>query len=72
MKSLIAVGLTQLFRGLRRGESFVAGFGAALALIGWLRRGGVERKQVYGRRLRAGQEVTIRVERGARARLRAR
>lgn len=38
MNRLLAVGLRELFGGARRGQPALAGLGAALAIVGFVRR----------------------------------
>ena len=65
MRSMIGFGLTQLFRGARRGQAGAAAVGAAVALIGWLRRrAAAEKGLLYARNLKDGEGLTVRLERG--------
>lgn len=65
MTSLLLVGVTQLLRGARRGQAWVAAGGAALTLVGLLRKyRGSDRKLIYARTLKDGQGLTVRLERG--------
>lgn len=64
MKTLVAAGSTQLFRGLRLGRPLTAGIGAALLLVGLARknrRGGSEK--LTSLRLKPGDEIVIKMER---------
>ena len=66
MRSLVGLGVANMFRGARRGQALVAGFGAALTLVGLLRRRGkAEPGLLHSRKLRDGESVTIRFARGA-------
>jgi hypothetical protein len=66
MSSLIGIGVGQLFRGARRGQAMVAGFGAALTLVGFLRRRAkAQRRLLYARTLKDGESLTVRLRRGA-------
>jgi hypothetical protein len=66
MNSLISIGVGQMFRGARRGQALLAGFGAALTILGLLRRySKSERRLLYARTLKDGESVTVRLERGA-------
>ncbi len=64
MNNLVAFGIRQLFGGARRGQPGIAGLGAALAIIGWLRGRTQPKQLLYRRRLRPGEEVRIRFVRG--------
>ncbi len=66
MKSLITLGVTQLFRGVRRGQALTAGIGAIVTVVGLARRySGSDRKLLYARTLKDGEGLTVRFERGA-------
>lgn len=66
MNSLMRFGLTQLFRGARRGQAVSAGFGALLTLVGLARRRRKSgRELLYARTLSEGEGVTVKLERGA-------
>ena len=66
MNSLLTIGLTQLFRGARRGQAAVAGFGAALTVIGLARRfARPESKLLYSRTLKDNERLTVQLKRGA-------
>lgn len=66
MNSLLTFGLTQLFRGARRGQALVAGFGAVLTVIGLARRlGGPDSKLLYSRTLEEDESLTVKFKRGA-------
>lgn len=64
MNKLVTLGIRQLFGGARRGQAGLAGLGAALAIIGWLRDRDHSNELLYKRKLRAGEEVRIRFLRG--------
>ena len=64
MSRLLGFGLRQLFGGARRGQPSVAGLGAALSIIGWLRRRRHGKDLLYVRNLREGETVSIRLVRG--------
>lgn len=65
MNKLVAFGIRQMFGGARRGQAPLAGIGAALAIIGWLRgRDKHDNELIYKRRLKPGQEVRIKFLRG--------
>lgn len=64
MSKLLSFGIRQLFGGARRGQPALAGLGAALAFIGWLRDRNHDNELLYKRRLRPGEEVRIRFLRG--------
>jgi hypothetical protein len=66
MNRYLAIGLTQLFRGARRGQPFIAAAGAALTFVGLLRRfARPDRELIYARTLKDGQGLTVKLERGA-------
>lgn len=65
MNRLVVFGVRQLFGGARRGQPGIAGVGAALAIVGWLRGRNHNNELLYKRRLRPGEEVRIRFVRGA-------
>ena len=65
MSKLVAFGIRQMFGGARRGQAPLAGLGAALAVIGWLRgRNKHDNELIYKRRLKPGEEVRIKFRRG--------
>jgi hypothetical protein len=64
MTTLVAFGLTQLFRGARRGQPLVAGAGAAILLIGLARRSSKKDKLLLEHTLADGEGLSIRLERG--------
>jgi len=64
MTRLTAFGLRQLFAGSRRGRPALAGLGAALSIIGWLRSRSRSDELLYKRKLAEGEQVTIRFLRG--------
>ena len=65
MNKLVAFGLRQMFGGARRGQAPLAGIGAALAVIGWLRgRDKHDNELLYRRTLKQGEEVRIKFLRG--------
>jgi hypothetical protein len=62
---LLTNGLRYLFGGARRGQSSLAGLGAAMTIAGWLRRRrGPERELLWARNLKDGESVTIKMVRG--------
>ena len=64
-RSMLVFGLRQLFGGARRGQPGLAGLGAALTAIGWMRsrrRSGKE--LIYSRTLKPGETIKIRMLRG--------
>jgi len=66
VNSLITLGLTQLFRGARRGQALTAGLGAAMTVIGIARRrSGAGEKMLFARTLKDGEGITVRMERGS-------
>lgn len=64
MNRLVTFGLRQLFSGARRGQPSLAGLGAALSIIGWLRGRSKGEKLIYSRKLKSGEAVNIRLLRG--------
>ena len=64
MNKLVAFGVRQLFGGARRGQSGLAGLGAALAIYGWLRDRQQPKELIYRRKLREGEEVRVKFARG--------
>lgn len=65
MNKFVAFGIRQMFGGARRGQASVAGFGAALAIIGWLRnRDKHDNELLYKRKLKPGEELRISFLRG--------
>jgi hypothetical protein len=64
VNGLFAFGIRQMFGGARRGQATVAGFGAALAIIAWLRDHNHDNELLYKRKLRPGEELRVRFLRG--------
>ncbi len=64
MNKLLVFGIRHLFGGARRGQAGVAGAGAALAIIGWVRGRNHSNELLFKRKLKAGEEVRIRFLRG--------
>jgi len=64
MSKWVTFGLRQLFGGARRGQPGVAGLGAAVAIISYLRNRDKPKELLYKRNLKAGEEVRIRFLRG--------
>ncbi len=62
-RSLLAFGLRQLFGGARRGQPGVAGLGAALSIIGWMRTRRRGKELVYSKTLKPGETIKIRMVR---------
>ena len=58
--NLLQRGLANGFRGLRTGDVDLIALGAAMLFIVWLRSSKPARSRVYKKKLRPGQEVTIR------------
>jgi len=64
MNRLAAYGVARLFAGARQGRPGMAGLGAAIGLIGWLRsRGEVGETLVYRRVLKEGETIRVRMVR---------
>lgn len=65
MNRLMALGLRQMFGGMRRGQTPLAALGAAMSVVGWLRqRSGPKRELIYAKNLKEGQALKIRLVRG--------
>ncbi len=61
----VSWGVTRMFRGLREGRPGLAGVGAAVAMIAWLRgRRPPARERIYGTNLSEGETIKIRFLRG--------
>jgi hypothetical protein len=63
-EQFFSFGVGQLFGGARRGQPLVAALGAAVTIWGLLRKLGGKDKPVYTRRLRDGERIQIRMQRG--------
>ncbi len=64
MNRLAAYGVARLFAGARQGRPGMAGLGAAIGLIGWLRsRGEAGETLVYRRILQEGETIRVRLVR---------
>lgn len=64
---LVTWGVTRMFRGLREGRPGLAGMGAAVAMVAWLRtRRPPARERIYGVDLGEGEAIRIRLLRGRR------
>ncbi len=61
---MLSFGLRQLFGGARRGQPALAGLGAALSIVGWLRSRKRPDRLIYSRKLKDGESVSIRLLRG--------
>lgn len=65
MQRLFSWGVSGVFGGLRQGRPGLAGLGAAVTVIAWLRRRRAPAKQrIYAVNLEDGQAVRIRFLRG--------
>jgi hypothetical protein len=65
MTGTIWKGLQWLFGGARTGNSFLAGLGAAVSIVGWMRsRRGPAKQLVFARNLREGEAIKVRFMRG--------
>lgn len=65
MTRLMTYGIRQMFGGARRGQPYMAGLGAAITIISYLRsRGQPSTAPIYRRRLREGETLKIRLVRG--------
>jgi len=58
---LIRIGSRALARGGRIGNSGMAGLGAALLAVGWLRKIYRGKELIYGQTLKKGEAVRIRL-----------
>lgn len=58
--NLLQRGLANSFRGLRTGDPNLVALGAAMLFIFWWRSSKPSRTQVYNKKLRPGEAVTIR------------
>jgi hypothetical protein len=58
--NLLQRGLANSFRGLRTGDVELIALGAAMLFIVWFRSSKPTRARVYKKKLRPGEEVTIR------------
>ncbi len=63
-RRLLAFGMRELFGGARRGQSGIAGLGAALTIVSWLRSRRKGKELIYSRTLKDGEAVNIRLVRG--------
>ncbi len=54
------LGLERSLRGLRTGDQRLLLTGAALLIVGWMRRNGGQRKLVFKRELKPGKGIVIR------------
>ena len=58
-------GLRWLFGGARTGNSFLAGLGAAVSIVGLIRsRRGPAKQLVFAKNLREGEAIKVRFMRG--------
>jgi hypothetical protein len=65
IQRVLSYGTVWLFRGLREGRPALAGFGAGLSVLAFLRRRRKPaRERVYSLRLHEGKAVRIRLLRG--------
>ena len=65
MTSSIRKGLQWMFGGARTGNSFLAGLGAAVSIVGWMRsRRGPAKQLVFAKNLREGEAIKVRFLRG--------
>lgn len=61
----IGHGLRFLFGGARRGQTGLAGLGAVMSLVGWIRRrSGPQRELLWAKNLKDGETVRIKMVRG--------
>lgn len=58
--NLLQRGIANGLRGLRTGDVNLIALGAAMLFVGWLRKSKPTRKQVYKKKLRPGEGVTVR------------
>jgi len=65
VNSWLTRGLRYLFGGMRRGQTGLAGVGAAMTVVGWLRRRAAPKRELlWAKNLKDGQAVKIRMVRG--------
>ncbi len=65
MTNTIWRGLQWLFGGARTGNSFLAGLGTAVSIVGWMRkRRGPAKELVFAKNLREGEAIKVRFMRG--------
>ena len=63
-RAMLKLGIAQLFGGARRGQPGLAGLGAALSIIGWMRTRRRGKERIYKRTLKPGETIQIRMLRG--------
>lgn len=63
-EQLFSFGVRQLFGGARRGQPTIAALGAAITIWGLLRRLDTRDKPIYIRKMRDGEMIQIRLQRG--------
>jgi hypothetical protein len=65
VSSLLTNGLRYLFGGARRGQTGLAGVGAAMTIVGWLRRRAAPKRELlWAKNLKNGETVKVRMVRG--------
>lgn len=64
MSRILRFGVAQLFGGARRGQPVVAALGAALTIIGVVRRYGRSEKLIYRHALTDGEAINVKLVRG--------
>jgi len=64
VQRFLSLAIRQLFGGARRGQPIVTGLAAAATLFGLSRRYRRRRKLIYGRRLKEGETIQLRMLRG--------
>ena len=62
---ILKLGVRQLFGGSRRGQPLVAAAGAAIVILGWLRRRGVADQLLFAEDLVEGESMHLTFRRGA-------
>lgn len=66
MNRLVSYAMRKTFAGFRLGQPVIASLGAAVSLIGWLRRrnAGSGKELIYSANLDEGESVRVRFLRG--------
>lgn len=62
---ILRFGVRQLFAGSRRGQPVVAAFGAALAIVTWLRKRDAASRLLFAEDLEEGKTMQITFRRGS-------
>lgn len=62
---IFKLGVAALFGGARRGQPALTAVGAAVVIVGWLRRRATPRSLLFGENLKEGESLQITFRRGA-------